>query len=300
MKRRADGFALILVIWALVLLATVASGFAAAVRHETRSAGDLASLARSEAIAAAAVRLAALALASTDPDIRWQADAQLREIPWPDARVGVRVRSENARIDLNRAPRELLVGLFAHRLPQADPEQLADAVIDWRDANDDPEPHGAEELAYRRAGYGYAPPNQPFHSVNELSQVIGFSDDGVRTLVPYLTVHSRWARISVASAEADVLMAIPGLEPTDVEAFIAQRDAALATGEPIDFGPLGGAQKYIETGGRSKTYALEIIVRLEDGTPRQERVVIQLDPRRGFNTLARDMLAALPEGSETP
>ena len=99
MRRRADGFALILVIWALVLLATVATGFAAAVRHETRSAGDLASLARAEAIAAAAVRHAALALASTDPDFRWQADAQLREIPWPDARVEVRVRSENARIE---------------------------------------------------------------------------------------------------------------------------------------------------------------------------------------------------------
>ena len=52
MRRGAGGFALILVIWALVLLTSLATGFALAIRHEIRVAGDMASIAQAEATAA--------------------------------------------------------------------------------------------------------------------------------------------------------------------------------------------------------------------------------------------------------
>ena len=59
MKQRAGGFALILVIWALVLLTSLATGFALAIRHEIRVSGDMASIAQAEATATAALHATA-------------------------------------------------------------------------------------------------------------------------------------------------------------------------------------------------------------------------------------------------
>ena len=65
MRRGAGGFALILVIWALVLLTSLATGFALAIRHEIRVAGDLASIAQAEATTSATLHAAAFMLGAS-------------------------------------------------------------------------------------------------------------------------------------------------------------------------------------------------------------------------------------------
>ena len=129
MKRRMGGFAMILVIWGLVLLASLASGFSMAVRHESRAAADLAAIAEAEAAATAALHITVLQLSQEDREQRWRADGLARRIAWPGAQVSVRVQSENGRIDINRSPTEPLVGLFEQLLPGSDPESLADELV---------------------------------------------------------------------------------------------------------------------------------------------------------------------------
>jgi general secretion pathway protein K len=288
LNARRRGFALILVIWSLVLLASLATGFSHAVRQETRVASDLSAIAHAEAAATGALHTAVLALSTASREDRWQTDNQPHAIPWPGASVTVRVRSESGRIDINRAPPELLAGLFSQLFPDSDSASLADALIDWRDKDERPGAAGAEQEAYSQAGYAYGPSNSAFYSVNELSQVIGFNSTMVETAKPYLTVHSRQPRINAISADLVVLTAVPEVDQASAQAFIEQRENALAGDGDLDYSLLSKGRRYLDTRRDNRLYALDLEVRLNDGLMRHEHAVVRLDRRQGYTLLARE------------
>jgi len=74
---------------------------------------------------------------------------------------------ENGRVNLNTAAPEVLVAL-----PGMD-EALAAAIVDWRDADEDVTPQGAETTDYLGLGTPYRPRNAPFETVEELLLVRG-------------------------------------------------------------------------------------------------------------------------------
>ena len=289
MKRQPGGFALILVIWSLMMLASLATGFAYAVRHETRSSGDLAAIAYAEAASEAALRIAVLALSAPDQDRRWHADGREHKVPWPGAEITLRVHSESGRIDLNRAPRPLLIGLFQQVLPEADLDLLADALLDWRDRDERPRENGAELPDYERAGYGYGPSNRPFSSVHELSQVLGFDRDKVEALTPYLTVYGRRPRINAISATPIVVAAAPGISRIEAEEFAAYRDAALAAGQTPSYDALSNAGKHFETREHHQIFSIESKISLADGMTLRERSVVKVRPGRHYQVMAREV-----------
>lgn len=294
MRGRDSGFALVLVIWALVLLASLSTGFAYAVRHQLRAATDMADAVRAEAAATAALHTAILGIGSANKAQRWRDDARARSVTWPDAIITVRVRSEMSRIDINRAPRELLSGLFTQLFDQADVDALVDAVIDWRDPDDRRSTSGAEKEEYQAAGRSYAPSNTPFHSVNELGRVLGFNNRMLEAARPYLTVHSRQPRISAASADLVVLSSIPGIDREAAQAFLAGREQAFATDGVLDYRSLGQGAKYLDTRVGNRMYLIDIQVRLHDGLEHRESVVIQLHNKALYNLVAREVLPMRP------
>jgi hypothetical protein len=56
-------------------------------------------------------------------------------------------------------------------------EELADAILDWLDADDEPRPYGAEVEYYSGLPTPYEPTNGPLHSVEELLLVSGMTPD---------------------------------------------------------------------------------------------------------------------------
>lgn len=74
---------------------------------------------------------------------------------------------EASKLNLNTATREMI-----EELPGMTPE-LAAAIIDWRDDDDEPEPDGAESETYLRQAPAYACKNAPFETVEELMLVHG-------------------------------------------------------------------------------------------------------------------------------
>lgn len=287
---RQKGFALMLVIWSLITMSGMATGFAFAVRHETRAAADLASRARAQAAAEAALRFAVLALGDDDRETRWQANGLRHKVPWPEADITVAVQAESGRMDLNLAPRELLVGLFEQVLGEVDHEALADAVIDWRDRDDEPGLEGAEYDEYARAGYAYGPSNRPFQSVHELSRVMGFDRDTDQTLAPYLTIYGRMPRINAISAHPVVLAAVPDISLAEAEDFVRYRDSALAAGERLDFAILQKGRRFLDTRVDQRAYALMTEVTLPDGTEYREHAVVRIAPGRGFEVWSREVV----------
>lgn len=290
--RRQHGFALMLVIWSLVLLTSLATGFVYAIRSETRAATDLTVRAQSEAATEAGLRIAVLSLVEPDPEIRWKADGETHRILWDNAVIHIKVQSESGRIDINRAPEPILLGLLQQFFEESDAIAMTAALIDWRDRDDEPVDHGAERDAYERAELNYGPTNRPFVSVHELSQVLGFTRDTMETLAPYLTVHSRQSRIHAASADSVVLAAIPGIEPDDAMAFVAYREQALANDERLRFDELNEGRRYLDTRPTQQVFSLDLEIRVADGATRREHVVVRINPARGFSILTRDYLPA--------
>lgn len=288
MNRRPRGFAMILVIWALVVLTALATGFSRAVRHETRTAIDLDARVRAEAATVAGINSTLLKLGDPDPERRWIADNAVRKIAWPGAAISVRVKSESGRIDLNRGVGDVLGGLFEQLFPDHRSQALADAVIDWRDRDNQPRDQGAEADDYARAGLDYGPANAPFRSVHELARVLGFDGAMAEAARPYLTIHSGSPRINAGSADLIVLTAIPGISRTQAEDFIAQREPDSGADVRTDIGMLRGAGQYLSTNTERRMFALDIEVSLEDGYRQRGHVVVRLDKQKGFKLLSRE------------
>jgi general secretion pathway protein K len=107
-------------------------------------------------------------------------------------------------IDINSASNDVLEALFAHAGAD-NAKSLAAAVIDFRDADDETSPDGAEASEYQAAGLAYGPKNGPFLTVGELDQVVGVTSELLARVRPLVTTHSNLAAPDITVASADVL-----------------------------------------------------------------------------------------------
>lgn len=94
-------------------------------------------------------------------------------------------------------------------------EELADAVVDWLDEDDErTEPDGAEDNVYLSANPPYLAANQPFYSIAELALVEGFDEDSLAILWPNITAlpvdpdKDNYTKINVNTAPAMVLKSL--------------------------------------------------------------------------------------------
>ena len=134
--------------------------------------------------------------------------------------------TEAARIDLNAAPKELLVGLLAgFGASPLDVGGYADRIIAWRTKTAaqnviDTDP---ENSLYRSAGLSYTPRHAPFTHVSELWLVQGIPPVLIERMLPFVTVFSGKAQVDVIDAAPQVIAALPGMTPE-----IVQRDRCRA------------------------------------------------------------------------
>lgn len=187
---RQRGFALLLVLWSLALLALLGTHVTATGRGEALLAANLRAAAAAEAAADGALHQAVFHLLDPSPR-RWWPDGIPREIALPGgARAVVRVESEQGKINPNLATPRLLEALLLQL--GAEPRMasgLAAAILDWRTAGLRPRPGGAKEPQYRAAGRDYAPPGRPFESLEELGLVLGMTPALLARLSPFLSIY---------------------------------------------------------------------------------------------------------------
>ncbi len=194
------GFALLIVLWAVVLLTLLATQLSAAGRTELQLAANLRSAAAAETAADGAVYEAVFHL--LDPSDTWAADGADRALRVPGGRAVLRIEDEAGKINPNTAPPELLRSLL--RRVGADrrvSEGVAAAIVDWRFPNKQGQPGGAKEPQYRAAGRDYGPAGAPFRSVAELGAVLGMTPELLAKLEPSISV--------LTDADPDLLAASP-------------------------------------------------------------------------------------------
>jgi general secretion pathway protein K len=239
-RQKERGVALVIVLWTVMLLTVIAANFVFAMRTETLVARNAVSSAQAEAMANGAVHRALYETFKPAADANtWKADGRERQWEQNGAKIKVVMMDESGKIDINTSSDALLMGLLLSiGVDAAKAAQLLDAILDWRDADTLPRPNGAEREAYQAAGLKYEPANAPFEAVEQLQQVLGMTHDIYFRLAPLVTVYSRQPGINTLVAPRGVLMAIPGVDPAQVDAYIAQRNDSLANGQiPPPFPP---------------------------------------------------------------
>ena len=188
------------------------------------------------------------------------------------SRIKVSFIAEGARIDLNAAPKELLVGLFeAIGAKSDDAGTFADRIVGWR-KKADKEGQDTEADVYKSAGYSYAPREAPFQSTLELSLVAGIPKYIVERILPLVTVYSGQAQIDVRVASPEVLAALPGMTPDALKQVLAQRAQATPDGQSL-LKLLGQASSNASV-TPSKATRVQINVRLGNGRDVFAEVVI--------------------------
>jgi general secretion pathway protein K len=296
--RRQRGIALILALWLTVMLTVIASGFAFSMRSEALAARNMISLAQARAAADGAVERTVFELSRTATPETWKRDGTPHT--WKDGNVTLTASAtdEAAKIDLNTANEVLLRSLFTN-IGVADPDlaaHIADAILDWRDADDLTRPNGAEEADYRAAGLKYKPANAPFETVTELARVMGVTPAIYARVADTLTVHSRQAGINPLTASRNVLLALPNATPEVVDAYLAQRSEALQANQPVPPFPL--AQGF--AAGAGPVWRVRAVATLPDGVTFAREAVINPsgDIRRPVVALAwLDQITQLPSGT---
>ena len=300
MRRRipaSRGFALIIVLWAGVLLSIVAAGFALEMRAESRRAGNLLARAKAEAIADAGIRRAIVALLADPSEPRRESGGSLYELPFAEGSMRIRMTSEEGKIDLNTAPDELIQGLLRALFESGEissaarAAHIADAILDWRDEDQWVRTYGAEDRTYAANGISLGARDGPFLSVAELNLVLGVDAESFAHLVPWVTVHSRSSRVDPVTAPRTVLLAIPGLDAETVDRFIAARSAwragesASRGGLPVEL--LSSGMRYL-TVSDARIYTIDAVGVLPDGTRASRRAVIRLTgrARKPYTTVA--------------
>jgi len=276
------GFVVLTILWIITIAAIVATGAALAGRHAVLEGAARVALERGrwEALGCERRVVAAIDVALASAPTLDDATKLWRILPSAVlgsplvARCDVSLEAAGTRLDVNDASEEMVVNLLDAIGLESDAPQLADALEDWIDPDDDALPSGAEREWYQAAGR-IVPRNGPLADVREMRRVRGF--DAMRRLDSVFATEP--GRVSLATAPVSVLMAVPGITRETAEQIVAMQQ--LGT-------PLGDLRAVLGTVSRASAAALE--ARYADAaratTPDADAWVVRVRAARGAPRVA--------------
>jgi general secretion pathway protein K len=193
-RRRERGFALLIVLWTLILLSLLVAHIAATGRGETQIAFNIRQGVQRQTCVDGAVFEAAFHVFDQS-SLHWEPDNGPRELHICGKRIGVAIEDTANVVNLNTTTPSLMRALLlAAGVNDARASMLADAIVGWREKS-----FGAatalKRQQYAASRLGYVPPEAPFRSVDELGLVVGMSPDLLMLLKPHLTVWSGYGPV---------------------------------------------------------------------------------------------------------
>lgn len=239
MKSRR-GFALLATLWLIVMLTAVA-----AVAAEAGWTYRRATLNRLDAVATDAAARGGLAHGEAvlndavareagrgdqvflypSSDAWRQMDLALSDSAQLDGtQYSVGLSDAGARLNLNVASEpELRQLLLALRIDAGRADRVAQAIADWRDADDFRRGRGAELAEYVAQGARARPRNGPLAETGELHDVTGVDDKLFDRVEPFVTVRGSGV-VNLNAAELPVLLSLPGMGEEAANAILRARE----------------------------------------------------------------------------
>jgi type II secretory pathway component PulK len=254
-------------LWLVVAIAAVALQFSLEAR-ERRTIGILASergIQRAAAMGALSLVQARLdqairvAPSGTNPNIArlgasdawYGVDSAYTGTVFVDSmQVYVEAHDLGEKLNINQLSENDLQTFFSFLLSDySKATQLAQAIMDWRDADSIPRPSGAERDAYIKAEMLALPTNAPFREVEELQDVMGMTPEIYAKARPYFTTKGN-GQVNVNTAPVPVLRALPGMNDQTLNMILQLRSQGRRINNIND---VFAAQRSRQAGGPAAT-----------------------------------------------
>jgi general secretion pathway protein K len=283
MDDRRRGIVLVTVLWLIALLSALAMaasvtfrGFAGVIALDQHRV-------QAEALLTAGVEAAVAA-------VNVLGDTPLDEldttITLSTGSVRAHMSDEGGRIDIGRAPVEVLAGLFRSVSASAqEADAIAQAVVGWRkpaapDQTDAAHPAQAAGPSAQTAqaagspdkGAQKADTEVPFTDIRQLALIPGMPPQLVSAIAPFATVYGS-ATVNPLTAPAQVLAALPGVEANRARSFVQMRRNLPSDSDAAKLATiLGTPPQYLEI--KMPTVAVVLTARLESGFTQAARAVV--------------------------
>lgn len=175
-RRRDKGLVLIAVLWTVMILTVMVAVLGRKSRLDMKVAAATMDGVRMKWACRAGIEKAVAVLNEdeTENDTildTWSDNEEdFNDVVLENCTFSVRVVDEASKLNINYATKEQLMGL-----PDM-VEDIADAIIDWRDSDDTPSGLGVEGGYYEALDFGYMARNGPFRTIRELLLVKDVTD----------------------------------------------------------------------------------------------------------------------------
>jgi len=278
------GWALVSVLWALVILSILAAATEALTVTTYRAETRVSDRSRLSAAIDAGIARAILGLKDGRNSKRWRVDGTVYHFSLDGTDMAIAVQDEIGRIDLNAADGSLIRQLLEVMGLSLDAANtLTDRIVDWRSSSGLTSLHGATDADYQAAGYFYHPRHGEFQSVDELKLVMGMTPGLFKRLQPNLTVYSRHPTVDTNIAPETVLKAYYFNQDQQIQAILDRRQAGPIASDLAT--PIGTLQPAISTAGRN--FSIDLVAQ-RNGVRMTRHAVIMLtdDDKRPYLLLA--------------
>lgn len=290
------GIALILVLWILLALILLAAGIGMLTRTETEISRNYADVTRCRWAARAGVYRSFTELTTINSGQTTYLGEEPYTLTSDDSNTDLggytyqaTINDETGRVNINTASNEMLATLFGS-------SDIADCIIDWRDADDTPSAQGVESEYYATLDPPYKCRNTNFDTIRELLLVKGITEEILSTpvvegslpLINLITVYQPIAAqqtstsnlVDIQTADQQSLQRSFGsiLSAQDIAAIIAYRRRT-AFKSPAEI---------IQVPGLSRSKVEQIYDRLTVSGVQAKSGLVNV------NTANADVLAVLP------
>ena len=299
--RANRGIALLLVLWALVLLGTLALGFSWSMRTEAMAARNGIDEMRAYFQSRTGVNRAVAMLASLSADNVLAASIAGED---GDASYEVRIEAESGKVNVNLVGEEVLLEILKKGgLPEEEAEGVRDAILDWRDEDDVSRPRGAEAAEYGRRTEPITPRNGTIRGIGELMHVKGVTKEFHEAFLSRVfTVHGKSAQLNFLRAPEIVLRSLPGVSAEAADRIVTGRreeppisaaDLAAMVGEGL---LTAQGLALISGGASSNVYTIIATGRAGDDVTRVVRCLVEVSGSGGKRVKMLGWLDKAPRG----
>ena len=175
-------------------------------------------------------------------------------------------RGENARMDLNTAPKNWIEGLIkAVGSPSDDADAVARDIVERR-----------KETTAKKSPSSHTDRQGPFAHPSELLSVNGMSPALYHRLAPFITLYSSWPSIDPRIASETLLSHLPEMTPVRLQTLLSihgkSKEAANSVLEGL------GVERSMLAAERSLTTRFTLKVRLKNGLLRTSEIIAAIFP----------------------
>jgi general secretion pathway protein K len=271
------GVVLVTVLWSIALLSALAMAAAVSFRGFAGVAGVDRNRIQGDALLTAGLEAAA----GTVDALGAMSGTEIESVvALSTGSVRAHISDEGGRIDIGKAPVELLASLFrAAGAPPAAADDIARRIAELRDRNDGDRPNGGRANASVRRTPSAAPQKpgaEPiFTDLRDLARVGGVAPQWIAAMAPLATVFGN-ETVNPLTAPPAVIAALPGVTGPALAAFLEMRRAPAADPEQLAqmLGQaLGPAQRFVAPRPQ-RVLSVELTARLANGYAAAARAVI--------------------------